>query len=215
MNTQRASHDHIITESTSAKYVLLLAHGAGAPMTHSFMEQLAGELSQQNAHVVRFNFPYINQGRKMPGSPKPNIAAIGEMIDFCKEHLELLPLFISGKSYGGRMCSHWLQLHTEGPIGGIVYFGFPLHAPGKVGKSRADHLYEISHPQLFIQGTRDALANYVLMNEVVDNCQQASIHTIDHGDHSFKVSKKLTEKSQSEIIHEIATVTNQWVIDQI
>ncbi len=204
-----------VNTASTPKYSLLLAHGAGAGLSHVFMDKLAVAISSFSGNVIRFNFPYMEQGRKSPGSPKPNIASIGEMVKFISTEFKALPIFLSGKSYGGRMSSHWVSESPDSDVKGLVYFGFPLHAPGRDSMDRAAHLYNIVIPQLFIQGTKDKLANYDLISQVVSQCQKASIHTIEHGDHSFKVPKKLTGKSGDDVINEIAGVTDQFILKNL
>ena len=136
-------------ESDSPQYLLLLAHGAGAGMTHRFMEDVAVAISQLDGHVLRFNFPYTEQGKKAPGSPKSAQHAIVAALNYIKNQNNKLPVFLSGKSYGGRMSSHVVAEKRAKDVKGLVYFGFPLHAPGRDGKERAAHLTNISIPQYF------------------------------------------------------------------
>ena len=192
-----------------------MAHGAGAGMEHSFMTYLAEEIALLNGTVIRFNFPYKEKGRSSPGSPKPNIAAIGDIFQFVSDSLDGNPVFLSGKSYGGRMSSHLIAENPQLDTAGLIYFGFPLHAPGRDSKDRAAHLYDINTPQLFIQGTKDTLANYTLIQEVVSECKKADLSTIEHADHGFKVPKRITGFTQNDIIHQMAKITNDWALKQI
>jgi hypothetical protein len=205
----------LLNESPAPQYTILLSHGAGAPMQHYFLKEIADAISKLNGHVIRFNFPYISSGRRSPGSPKPNIVAIGSMIDYAKTKYPDLPLFISGKSYGGRMSSHWIAENSnDDRIKGLIYFGFPLHAPGRDSKDRAAHLYGIKMPQLFLQGTNDKLANFDLINEVVKDCEYATLVEIPFGDHSFKVPKK-TGMTSEDVIKKLSDATNKWIRKQL
>lgn len=180
------------TETNEAKEpvaVVVLAHGAGAGMDHPFMKTMAEKLADKAITVVRFNFPYMDAGKKFPGSPKTNIAAWGDILDEVSAKYPDLPLFMAGKSYGGRMGSHLLAQEPNRPVKGIIYLGFPLHAPGKDSKDRAAHLGDVKVPQLFLQGTRDKLANIDMMREVVGELSHATLVEIEDGDHSFKVPR--------------------------
>lgn len=190
--------------------ILILAHGAGAGMEHSFMTKLSDELVLSGITVLRFNFPYIDAGRKSPGSPKPNVAAWNVVLDYAINQFDV-PIFLSGKSYGGRMASHLLAENETSPVNGIIYFGFPLHAPGRDSKDRADHLAHVDTPQLFLQGTKDTLANPQLINEVCEGLKQAEIIMIEGGDHSFKVKGT----KHDEVIRALATHTSKWVNSQV
>lgn len=194
------------------KYLLLLAHGAGAGLNHSFLNNLAVHLSSLNGTVIRYNFPYMQLGKKFPTSPKPNIETVGRMIDWVSKQYAGIPVFIGGKSYGGRMSSHWIAGHAEPCVRGLVYFGFPLHPPGKVSAGRADHLYEIPIPQLFIQGTNDKLADYPLISEVAGKCRKGTLLPIASADHSFMVprSSGLTGKA---VIAGLVQDANSWILN--
>ena len=205
------SVSHRWDESADGQYVLLLAHGAGAGMEHRFMEDLATAVSQLNGHVLRFNFPYMEQGRKAPGSPKSAQHTILAAFNFIQNKHLNLPVYLSGNSYGGRMSSHLLADNPMLSVHGLVYYGFPLHAPGRDSMDRAAHLAAIEKPQLFIQGTRDKLAKYEMISQVVASQQHAEMVTIDEGDHSFKVPKR-TGLGYHDVIQLLASKTNEWVL---
>ena len=196
-------------------YVLLMAHGAGAGMHHVFMNELAATVAALAGCVIRYQFPYMEQKKKLPGSPKPNIETVGRVLQFARDRYPDLPIVLSGKSYGGRMSSHWVGENADGKAAALVYFGFPLHAPGKASKDRAGHLYDIGIPQLFIQGTRDALAQFDLIREVISGCKNGTLITIEEGDHSFKVPKKTTGLSSADVIRQIAHQTNDWILKKV
>jgi len=192
------------------KPTLIVAHGAGAGMDHPFMTSLAEKLQSKGLNAVRFNFPYKEQGRKAPGSPKQAQFAWERIIEEIARIYPESPLFISGKSYGGRMASHLLA-EAEAPlVKGIIYYGFPLHAPGKDSKDRAAHLKDLSVPQLFIQGTKDKLANFELISEVVTGITLAKLQKIDDADHSFNVPKR-TGISKDQMPDILASHTIDWI----
>lgn len=200
INDQLGEVSSITQDLPSPKATIILAHGAGAGMLHPFMETLAESLHIGGFRVIRFNFPYMEGGKKSTGSAKHNIEAWRNVFCYTRERYPEEPIFISGKSYGGRMASH-LVVETDVIPAGIIYFGFPLHTPGKDSKDRAMHLIKIEVPQLFLQGTHDKLANMALMEEVVADLQDARLVRIDHADHSFKRPKKY--ETGTDIMQEI------------
>ena len=201
---------YLSSSPSSATHTLILAHGAGAGMEHSFMNHVANALAENNIRVIRFNFPYKERGRKMPGSPKEAILAYKVFIQNMLERFPSEPMIVSGKSYGGRMASHVMTENPQLPISGIVYFGFPLHAPGKPSLSRADHLSEIDIPQLFLQGTNDALANIDLIEKVVKNQKKGELIKFEEADHSFK-TPKAPSQSTADVFLDLITNTVEWI----
>lgn len=199
-----------IDEASNPVAVLIIAHGAGAGMHHPFMNNVGKGIADKGITTVRFNFPYMEQGRKSPGSPKANIETWGIVIEHIIDKHSSLPIFISGKSYGGRMASHLIAESTLPEVKGIVYFGFPLHAPGRDSVDRASHLVNIKVPQLFIQGTNDKLANLELMKEVTDSLNNVQLEIIEYGDHSFNVPKK-SGRTKDEIITLIVNKSAEWI----
>jgi uncharacterized protein len=189
---------------------MILAHGAGAPATHPWMETLANQLSQAGIEVFRFNFPYIDKGRKAPGSPQEAMNAWLEAVETVSKKKSNLPLFLSGKSYGGRMASHVMSEEGLPEVHGLIYFGFPLHAPGKPGIGRATHLKSIDYPQLFIQGTKDSLADIKLMRKVTAKLPDATLLEIKEGDHSLKRKGVQEDAGLAEVAGFVAT----WIKDQ-
>ncbi len=214
INEDIGSVNALIDESTNPKYLVILTHGAGAGMQHAFMDGLAKRLASKNAHVMRFNFPYMDAGKRIPGSPKVSQQSILAALDDINKKYWNLPVFLSGKSYGGRMCSHVVADGSASQVKGLIYFGFPLHAPGRDGTKRADHMQNIQIPQLFIQGTNDKLARLDLIKKVVKAQSSADLQIIDHADHSFKVPKK-QQKPDHDILETLATKANDWVLSLI
>lgn len=185
------------------KFLLVLAHGAGAGMEHPFMETLAQFLAANKVATLRFNFAYMENGKKVPDRPKKALPAISAAINQAKKLAKGLPILIGGKSFGGRMCSQLAANENSTDVSGIIYFGFPLHAIGKPSIDRAAHLSKIPQPQLFLQGTRDALAEISLIKKVCKKLKKAKLEIFEGGDHSFKMLKK-TGIQHEDVIDKLA-----------
>jgi predicted alpha/beta-hydrolase family hydrolase len=170
--------------------LMVLSHGAGAGMEHPFMQTLAEQLADQHIGTLRFNFAYMEKGKKAPDRPKKAHPVILAAVDKASSLAKGLPLLVGGKSFGGRMSSQLVSASRLPRVKGIVYYGFPLHAPGKPGTERAAHLADIKIPQLFLQGTRDNLAKLDLIREVCAGLDHAQLIIMEGGDHSFKTLKR-------------------------
>lgn len=189
-----------------ATAMLVLSHGAGANMEHAFMEMLAQELAKQKVGTLRFNFVYMEKGGGAPDRPEKAHAVIRAAVNEAKKHSKGLTLLAGGKSFGGRMTSQMAANGGLEEIQGIVYFGFPLHPAGKPGTTRAAHLADIKQPQLFLQGTRDTLAELELIKEVCEALPHAQLVIIEGGDHSFKLLKS-AGMTHEEAIQKLAKET--------
>ncbi len=183
--------------------VMTLAHGAGAGMEHSFMVALAKALSEEGIGTLRFNFPFTEQHKRRPDLPAVAHKTIECAVQHVNKLYPALPLFISGKSFGGRMSSQLMAAHPIGYVRGIIFYGFPLHPAGKPSIERADHLKKIKCPLLFLQGTRDELATYDLIKDVTSSLKTATLQTIEGADHSFKAGKQ-------DVISMLARHTREW-----
>lgn len=194
----------LLPENASA--LLVLSHGAGAGMEHPFMEMLARQLALQKVGTLRFNFAYMEKGGGGPDRPpkahKIIKAAVEEAVSFADGRT----LLAGGKSFGGRMTSQAAAKGELNEVKGIVYFGFPLHAPGKPGTDRAVHLSEIPQRQLFLQGTRDKLAQFDLIESVCAQLPKAKLVKMEGGDHSFKTLKR-SGITHEEMIERLAQET--------
>jgi hypothetical protein len=168
---------------------LVVAHGAGAGMDHPFMAGFAEALAAEGVSALRFNFPYIERGRRSPGSPKDAIAAHAAAVEAATARSDGRPVFGGGKSYGGRMAS---MAAAEGvPAAGLVFLGYPLHPPGKPDQVRDDHLYELAQPMLFLQGTKDPFAQPDVLRGVLDRLgDRATYVPFEGAGHSFERSRK-------------------------
>lgn len=194
----------VIFEPASCKAMMTLAHGAGAGMNHTFMVRLAQALAELGIGTVRFNFPYMEQGKKRPDVPATAHKTIEQVIEYTSQHYPALPLYVSGKSFGGRMTSQLLAKKTFAPVKGIIFYGFPLHPAGDPSIERSEHLHDITIPMLFLQGTRDALAEWSLINKVTSSLRTAKLVSFEGADHSFKAKK-------IELIPELAEATHSFI----
>lgn len=201
-----------ITEPVSAEYILpsgsycmiTLAHGAGAGMNHPFMTALAKLLAEDGIGTLRFNFPFMEHKKGRPDVPAVAHKTIEAAINNAHETFPDLPLFASGKSFGGRMSSQYLSDHPHPEVKGIIFYGFPLHAPGKPSTERAAHLKDVKVPMLFLQGTRDELASLNLIESVCSSLPLATLIKIEGANHAFKAGKQ-------DILPKLATLTKDWI----
>jgi len=188
----------------NATCVLTLAHGAGAGMDHAFMVSLAAALSAAGIGTLRFNFPFTENKKGRPDTPAVAHQAIEAAINKARELFPELPLFASGKSFGGRMSSQYLSTHPEAEVKGIIFYGFPLHPAGKPSIDRAEHLKAVKVPMLFLQGTKDTLAQWDLIEEVCGTLKKAKLVKLEGADHSFKAGKQDTMSL-------LVKATSEWV----
>jgi len=196
------SAECIIPEKS--KCIMALAHGAGAGMHHSFMVTLAQLLSEQSITTLRFNFPFAENKRGRPDTPAVAHQTIEAAILKAQKLFPDLALFVAGKSFGGRMSSQYLAAHPQPGVKGIVFYGFPLHPPGKPSNERAEHLKEVKTPMLFLQGTKDELATWNLIESVCSSLKLATLVKIEGANHAFKAGKQ-------NILQLLADTTNDWI----
>ncbi len=206
----------IMVEADAAAALLVLGHGAGAPMTHPFMEALASALAAERISTLRYNFAYAEAGRRRPDHVRRLLAVVRSALRAGRERAGGLPLLAGGKSMGGRMASNLVADHaqrgrgTAAGVDGLVFFGFPLHAPGRRGTERGEHLMHVPCPMLFHQGTRDRLADLGLLGPLLDRVgPRATLHVVDGGDHSLKPLKR-SGRTPADVLAEVAGVTAQW-----
>lgn len=184
-------------------FLFVFAHGAGAGTNHPFMVNLAEALCQLNIGSLRYNFPYMERGGKRPDPPAIAEKAVIRAIEAAREQFPSLPLLVGGKSFGGRMSSQALSKTGSPQATAMIFTGFPLHAPGKPSTDRAAHLALIDIPMLFLQGTRDALANIDLIEDVCSRLPKATLKRFEGADHSFKAGKQ-------NLIPALATTIEGW-----
>lgn len=191
--------------------VLALAHGSGAGMRHPFMEALAGRLAERGIATLRYQFPYMELRVGRPDPPAVLVATVRAAVAMASREHEDLPVFAGGKSLGGRMTST-AQAETPLPgVRGIAFFGFPLHPAGRPATSRSAHLDSVSVPMLFLQGTRDALAEIMLVRQVCERLgAHASLRVIEDADHSFHVPKR-AGTGDDEVLDRLADAAGEWM----
>jgi uncharacterized protein len=191
--------------------LLVLAHGAGAGMAHPFMAAMANGLAERAIATLRYQFPYMERGSKRPDPPQLAQAAVRAAVTTAAQAKPELPLFAGGKSFGGRMSS---QAQANSPLNGVrglVFVGFPLHPAGKPSQDRAKHLAEVKIPMLFLQGTRDSLAELTLLEPVCKSLgKRATLKLFAEADHSFHVPAKSGRKD-AEVFAELLDATATWI----
>ena len=242
----------IVVDAAEAVALLVLGHGAGAPMTHPFMERLAEALAGEGIATLRYNFAYMEAGRRRPDHIRRLLAVVRSALRAGRESADGLPLFAGGKSMGGRMTSTLVAERAQaagtgtggaanrtgesaaanapgqraasadnapgqlvkpaiGDLRGLVFFGFPLHAPGRRESVRGDHLAHVPCPMLFHQGTRDRLADLDLLRPLIERVgTRATLHVVDGADHSLGMLKR-SGRTQDDVLADVAGVTRRWI----
>lgn len=191
-----------------ASALLVLGHGAGADMTHHHMQSLADALAEQGIATFRFNFPFRQAGRNRVDPIPVCVDTLRHALTAAQARCEL-PCFLGGHSFGGRMASH-LAAEAAIPVRGLIYFSFPLHSANRPETKRAAHLPAITLPQLFLSGTRDALADPTRLHEVLDPLPQVTLHELETADHSYSILKR-TRQSSEDVYAEAARVTRHFI----
>ena len=190
---------------------LVLAHGAGAGMTHPFMAAVAEGLRARAVATLRFQFPYMENGSKRPDRPALAHATVRAAVAAAIRLAPGLALFAGGKSFGARMTS---QAQAEAPLAqvrGLIFLGFPLHPAGKPADDRAKHLAQVAVPMLFLQGTRDALADPALLARTLEPlAPAATLKLFDQADHSFHVPKR-SGRTDAEVLHAVLDAAVSWM----
>jgi uncharacterized protein len=208
--------DGLMVRPEEAKWLLVLAHGAGAGMQHPFMERLAHELGGCGVATLRYQFPYMQQRRSRPDVSAVLTTTVRAAVAAASAEAPDLPLLAGGKSFGGRMTSRaFAEMPPAVPPGltavrGLVFFGFPLHPAGHPSIQRAEHLAKVDLPMLFVQGTRDALADLSLLHPVCAELgPRARLHVVEGADHSFHVLKR-SGRRDAEVLREVAVTVASW-----
>jgi hypothetical protein len=193
-----------------ARALYVLAHGAGAGMRHAFMEAIAGRLAARGIGTLRYQFPYT-EARARRIDPEPVLLdTVRAAVSAGHEAAGGIPVIAGGKSMGGRMTSRAAAAEPLAGVAGLAFLGFPLHPAGRPGVSRADHLARVELPMLFLQGTRDALADLALLRPVLEPlAPRATLRMIEHADHGFHVLKR-SGRTDDEVLDELADAVRSW-----
>ena len=198
-----------------ARACFVLAHGAGAGMAHPFMAAVASELAQRGIASLRYQFPYMEEGGKRPDPPKRAHAAVRAAVAEAARLLPLLPLFAGGKSFGGRMTSQAQAAAPLPRVRGLAFLGFPLHPAGRPSGDRGEHLFDVAIPMLFLQGTRDALAE---LPQIEPLCRALGARTdlrlFHDADHSFHVPAR-SGRTDCEVRGEMLDALAAWIEGRI
>jgi predicted alpha/beta-hydrolase family hydrolase len=201
----------LIIMPPEARACFVFAHGAGAGMTHPFMEAVAVGLGSVGIATLRYEFPYMERGSRRPDPPAVCHRAVRGAVAEAARIAPGLPLIAGGRSFGGRMTS---QAQAEAPLPGVVglvFLGFPLHPAKQPSDQRAQHLSAVTIPMLFLQGTRDELADFQLLQAVIARLGPVTTLSVtENADHSFKVPAR-SGKSQAQVIHELVLAIRDWV----
>jgi uncharacterized protein len=191
-----------------AAAALVLAHGAGAGMAHRHMQALADAFERRRIATLRFNFPYMDAGKSRTDSPAVATAAIAAAFAAAAERTKL-PIWLGGHSFGGRMASHAVLEQNLAPAG-LIFCSFPLHMPGKPSVVRAAHLKDVRQPMLFLSGTRDEMAERGLLEQVVADAPNATLHWLDTADHGYRVLKR-SRASDEDVYDEAARAARELI----
>jgi len=194
----------------SATSLLVLAHGAGAGMNHSFMSAIANQFAENNVATFRYQFPYMEYRRRVPDKQPLLTATVAAAVRIAAKLAPDLPLFAGGKSMGGRMTSLTASEQQLEAVRGLIFFGFPLHPPKRPSIKRAQHLNLVKYPMLFLQGTRDDLADLVLFRPICESLgPQTTLHIIEGADHSFHLLKR-SGKTDPQVLAELSGTVKVW-----
>jgi predicted alpha/beta-hydrolase family hydrolase len=200
----------ILMRPKSATGLYVFAHGAGAGMRHRFMEAVADRLAGHGIATLRYQFPYMEAGRKGPNPAPVLVRTVRSAVAEAARLEPGLPLVAGGKSMGGRMTSQAAAKEPLPGVKGLAFFGFPLHAPGRASADRGAHLGHVGLPMLFLQGTRDKLANLDLLKPLLDSVRpRPTLALVDGADHSFQVRKR-SGRTDDEVLDEICGTFAGW-----
>jgi len=201
----------LLLRPSSAQACFVFAHGAGAGMSHAFMETVAAGLCERGIATLRYQFPYMEKASKRPDAPAIAHAAVRAAVAEAARCCPGLPLFAGGKSFGGRMTSQAQAITPLAGVHGLAFLGFPLHPAGKPSAARAKHLSDIHIPVLFVQGTRDKLAELPLLEPLVKRMgAAATLHLVREADHSFHVLVR-SGRTDGDAMSEIIATLSAWI----
>ncbi len=193
----------------------VFGHGAGAGMAHTFMAAFANGLAERGIATLRYQFPYMEQGSKRPDAPKVAHATVRAAVAEAALRLAGAPLFAGGKSFGGRMTSQAQALLPLPGVRGLVFVGFPLHPAGKPSDDRAQHLFDVDRPMLFLQGSRDELAALELLQPLLQRLgERATLALFDDADHAFHVRAR-SGRTDAQTLDAMLDAMVGWVRGQL
>jgi predicted alpha/beta-hydrolase family hydrolase len=201
----------LLQAPADARAGYVLAHGAGAGMTHPFMSAVAEALAARRVATLRYQFPFMENASRRPDPPRVAHAAVRAAVATAAQRLPGLALVAGGKSFGGRMTSQAQALAPLAGVSGLAFIGFPLHPPQRPSSERAVHLAQVALPMLFLQGTRDDLAELALMRELAERLgARATLRVFADADHAFHVRKR-SGSSDAQVIDELAQAIADWL----
>jgi len=211
VNDKTGEVSGLLLRSRKDKVLLVLAHGAGAGMRHTFMEEICAKLADHGVASLRYQFPYMEKGIKRPDTEAVLTATVRAAVTTAKEHAADIPIVAGGKSMGGRMTSLAAAKEPLDGIKGLVFFGFPLHAAGKPSADRGNHLFNAKVPMLFLQGSRDSLADLKLLKPLCHRLgKRAELFVVEGGDHSFHMLKS-SGRSDGAVLDQIVDEVAVWL----
>lgn len=209
--TSRGEVQALLVAPSSAQWLYVFAHGAGAGMRHRFMEDVADVLARRDIATLRYEYPYVSAGSRRPDPAAVLEAVTRAVVTFAAHTYPSLRIAAGGKSMGGRMTSRAQAVEPLPRVESLVFFGFPLHPPRKPAVERADHLAAVHCPMLFLQGTRDDLADLELMRTVTAPLgKRATLHVVEGADHGFAVLKR-SGRTAAEVLEELGDTMAQWL----
>jgi len=208
---QRGQVSGLLLIPNRARVCYVLAHGAGAGMAHPFLEAFAGELAMREIATLRFQFPFMERGSKRPDAPALAQETVRAAVAEASRLLPGLPLVAGGRSFGGRMASEAQSASELANVRGLAFLGFPLHPPKRPSSLRAKHLFAVKIPMLFLQGTRDELAELQHLRSVCDELGDlATLRLIEGADHGFR-ARASSGRTEAEIRRELAEWFAEWL----
>jgi len=200
----------LLQRPPEARLLYVLAHGAGAGMRHPFLASMASALAERGIATFRYQFPYVEAQTRRPDPPGVLEATVRSAVAAAASAAPGLPLVAGGKSLGGRMTSNAQAKQPLPGVRGLVFLGFPLHPPKRAGDARAEHLSAVQVPMLFLQGTRDDLAELQLLEPVCRRLgDRATLHVVEGADHSFRVLKR-SGRNDADVLEELVDTVATW-----
>ena len=196
----------------SARACYVLAHGAGAGMFHPFMDVVASELAERAIATLRYQFPYMEQRARRPDPPELAQATVRAAVAAAARLVPALALVAGGKSFGGRMTSQAQAASPLPGVRGLAFLGFPLHPAGRPSDARAEHLFAVEVPMLFLQGSRDKLADLGLLQRLVERLgERASLRLLPDADHSFRVPAR-ARRNDADVKRDMMDALAAWIL---